>query len=331
MKKKIYKATAKSCANIAFIKFWGKKNPKLNIPFNDSISMNLSRCITTTTVEFNPRFREDRVYIDGKLVKDDKRLRVLKIIDIIREKSEIPWAVKVVSKNSFPKDAGIASSASGFSALALAGSIAADLNLSQKELSILARLGSGSASRSVIDGFSQWNKGKNSSSSYAVQIAPPDFWNLRDVVAVVAKDKKKVSSTEGHASAITSPFFKIRQKFLPGRLREIKKAFLKKNLKTFGKLLEEEAIELHVIAMTSQPPIFYWNKGTLEVIDKVLKLTEQEILAYFTMDAGPNVHIICSEKDVQKVNRVIRKLPEVLSTIVNKPGEGTRLIKKHLF
>ena len=293
--------------------------------------MNLSRCLTTTTVEFNPRFREDRVYIDGKLVKDDKSLRVLKIIDIIREKSEIPWAVKVVSKNSFPKDAGIASSASGFSALALAGSTAAGLDLSQKELSILARLGSGSASRSIIDGFSQWNKGKNSSSSFAVQIAPPDFWNLRDVVAVVAKDEKKVSSTEGHNVALTSPFYKIRQKLLPGRLREIKKAFLKKNIETFGKLLEEEAIELHVIAMTSQPPIFYWNKGTMEVIDKVRELRGKGLSAYFTMDAGPNVHLICSEKDSKKVNMIIRRLPEVLFTIVNEPGEGTRLIKKHLF
>ncbi|OGM09498.1 diphosphomevalonate decarboxylase [Candidatus Woesebacteria bacterium RBG_13_34_9] len=326
-----YKATAVSPANIAFIKFWGKKNPKINLPFNNSISMNLSKCLTFTSVEFSPRFRSDRVYVDGKRLEGDEIFRVLSIIDIVREKSNISWCVKVVSKNNFPSSAGIASSASAFSALALAACSAAKLKLSQKEISILARLGSGSASRSVIDGFAEWVKGKNNSNSYAVQIATQGHWDLRDIVAVVEKERKKKSSTEGHAVALTSPFFKIRQKIIYQRIRNLKKALLTKNFKKFGELLEEEAIELHIIAMTSKPPIFYWNKGTIAVIDKVMELREKGVLAYFTIDAGPNVHVICKANDTKRVKQNLVRIPNVLFTIVNNACEGTRLIKKHLF
>jgi len=331
LKKTKFKATAKSPANIAFIKFWGKKNTKLNIPFNDSISMNLTNCVTTTTVEFNPRFRSDRVFLDRKEVKDEKKMRVLKIIDLVREKSNVVWGVKVVSKNNFPSDAGIASSASAFSALALAASVASGLNLSKKELSILARLGSGSASRSIVDGFAQWKKGTNNDTSYAVQIAPVIYWDLIDIVVVVESGKKKNSSTEGHSLAPTSPFYKTRQKLLPKRLKEIKSALLKKNFKKFGELLEEEAIELHMIAMTSKPPIFYWNKGTVEVINKLHEWREKGLLAYFTMDAGANVHVFCLAKDTKKINSRLKKIPEVLFTIINESSEGSQLFNKHLF
>lgn len=326
-----FKNTAKSPANIAFIKYWGKKNPRLNIPFNDSLSMNLSGCITTTTVEFNPRFRSDKVYLNGKEIKDEKKFRVLRIVDLVREKSEIPWGVKVVSKNNFPSDAGIASSASGFSALALAASKASGLDFSQQELSILARLGSGSAARSIIDGFTKWNKGKDNKSSYAQQIAAVNHWDLRDLVAVVETEAKKKSSSEGHALVLTSPFFRMRQKNLIKRIREITKALKEKNFKKFGELLEEEAIELHVIAMTSKPAIFYWNKGTLEVIDKINTMREIGIQVYYTMDAGPNVHIICRSKDAKKVASRIKRLTEVKFVIINKPAIGARLVNKHLF
>lgn len=331
MKEIKYKKTAVSPANIAFIKFWGKKNPKLNIPFNDSISMNLGSCLTTTTVELNPRFRGDKVILNGKEEKDEKKLRVINIVDLVRERSGIHWGVKVVSKNSFPSDAGIASSASGFSALALAASSATGLKLSPKELSILSRLGSGSASRSAVDGFVLWKKGTISGNSYAVQIVPPEHWNIRDVVAVTESEKKKKSSTEGHAIALTSPFYKRRQKILKKRVSEIKKSLLMKNFKKFGELLEEEAIELHMVAMTSKPPIFYWNTGTIEVMKKVREIREKGTLAYFTMDAGPNVHVICLEKDAGKINRTLKRIPEVQFTITNKPSIGTRLINKHLF
>ncbi|HUS60446.1 MAG TPA: diphosphomevalonate decarboxylase [Nevskiaceae bacterium] len=329
--KKLYKATAKSPANIAFIKYWGKKDPQINLPFNNSISMNLSHCFTVTTVEFVKRFRKDRVFINDKEVFAGKKDRVVNILNIVRKMAKIDWKARVVSQNNFPADAGIASSASGFSALALAASKAAGLDLTLKELSILARFGSGSACRSVIDGFAEWKKGKDSQTSFAVQLAPLEFWNLIDIVVVMAKEKKKISTTEGHAAALTSPHYKTRLKELKARIKNLRETFLKKQFKKFGELIEEETISLHIIAMTSNPPIFYWDKGTMVVINELYNWREEGFLAYFTIDAGPNVHVICRQKDERKVNQRLKELPEVLFTIVNHPAKGSRLVEKHLF
>jgi len=148
----------------------------------------------------------------------------------------------------------------------------------------------------------------------------------------VAKEKKKASSTEGHAAALTSPHYKTRLVQLQPRIKETRKALLRKQFKKFGQLIEEEAISLHLVAMSSIPAIFYWNKGTIEIINTLRKWREEEgLLAYFTMDAGPNVHVICREKDEKETNRRLKKLKNVLFTIVNKPAKGTRLINKHLF
>lgn len=320
------KVTVKSPANIAFIKFWGKKDPKINIPFNDSFSMNLSDCFTITTTEFNQKYKSDQICIDGKNVEGSKRDRVIRILDIVRKKANINLCARVVSTNNFPSDAGIASSASGFSALALSASSAAGLNLNKKELSILARMGSGSACRSISDGFGLWKKGKNNDSSYAIQLAPSDFWDLRDIVAIVSKGKKGVGSTEGHELATTSPYFKTRLKNLPKKIRKIKSAFLSKDFEAFGQLLEAEAIDLHMMAMTSQPPVFYWNEGTMQVVQNVFKLREGGLKCYFTMDAGPNVHVICLGKDAVKIEKVLSKLSGVYSLITNKSAVGARII-----
>jgi len=328
---KLTKKSAISPANIAFIKFWGKRNPKLNIPYNNSISMNLDSCLTTTTVHFMDNYKEDEVIIDCKKAEDEARDRVVRVLDIVRAWAEIKTRAKVSSINNFPSDAGVASSASAFSALALAASSSAGLKLSKKNLSILARLGSGSASRSVIDGFSEWKKGTTTDSSYAIQIAKPNFWDLRDIVTLVSSEKKKNSSTEGHSVATTSPYFEKRQKELEKRIKMLKKAFLTKDIDNFGKLLEEEAMDLHVIAMTSKPPIFYLNQTTFAVMQMLRELREKGIKGYYTMDAGPNVHVICRRKDVDILNRALKKVPGVKSTIINKAGLGSRLSNNHLF
>lgn len=326
MKNKFKKVTVVSPSNIAFIKYWGKKNPELNIPFNDSISMNLSDCLTTTTVEFNEKYKSDEITIDGKEVEGIKKERVVKIIDIVRGMSGTSLFAKVVSKNNFPSDAGIASSAAGFSALALALSSACGLKLDQKKLSALARMGSGSASRSIPDGFCQWKKGKDNKTSYAVSIAKPDFWDIRDIVAVVSDSQKKTGSTEGHELATTSPYFANRIKNIEKRTAKLKKALLARDFETFGSLVEEEAVDLHVMAMTSHPPVFYWNKGTMEVMNAIFDLREKGTLCYFTMDAGPNVHVICLGEDEKKVKSVLKKLPSVHFVISNKAGKGARVI-----
>lgn len=328
---KVFKATAISPANIAFIKFWGKKDPELNLPFNNTLSMNLSNCLTTTTVEFDPKYKEDLIIVGGKEVSGGKKDRVIKILNLIRKRANLYYKAKVLSMNSFPEGAGIASSASGFSALVLAASKAAGLNLSQKELSILARRGSGSACRSVVNGFSEWKAGDSDTSSYAVQLAEPNYWDLLDIVAITSKEEKKISSTEGHELATSSPYFKTRLKRLPGKINKIKKAFFAKDFVIFGKIIEEEAIDLHMMAMTSKPPVFYWNSGTMEIIQAVQEWRANGLLVFFTIDAGPNVHLICQKKDLDKIDSKVKKLKNVLFTIKNKPCVGTKIIEKHLF
>lgn len=321
------KVTAVSPANIAFIKYWGKRDSKLNIPYNDSISMNLDSCFTKTTTEFDSKLNEDKVFIGGEKVVGEKKDRVVKILNLIRKMAGIKTFASVESENNFPTGAGIASSASGFSALALSASKAAGLNLSQKDLSRLARMGSGSACRSIPAGFSYWKKGTNDKTSYAFQIAPPDFWDLRDIIAVTSSSSKKTSSTEGHELATTSPYFEKRIQRIGKRTFRLKNALLNKDFVKFGELLEEEAIDLHTMAMTSHPPVFYWNSGTLGVMQKVFELREKGTACYFTMDAGPNVHVICQGKDEHAICSAIKKLPLVQKIITNKVGKGARIIK----
>lgn len=320
------KVTVKSPANIAFIKYWGRKSSELNIPFNDSISMNLSDCYTITSVEFKKDLKTDLVEINGEKVSEKKLQKVTDFLEIVREMAGIKTYARVESKNNFPTAAGIASSAAAFSALALAGSRAAGLKLSQKQLSILARRGSGSACRSVVDGFAYWKKGTSHRTSYAYQLAPASQWDLADIVAVVSDTSKKASSYEGHGAATSSPYYRQRQRNLPERIEEMEKALIGKNFRKFGELLEEEAVDLHVMAMTSRPPIFYWNEGTIQVMNKLREWREQGLSGYFTMDAGANVHVICREADVKDLDKKLKALSLVKFTIVNRPAEGTKVI-----
>ena len=341
---KTYKATAISPANIAFIKYWGwssEKNKRLLLPANDSISMNLDNCVTKTTVEFSPLFEKDSVKIKffGKKEKEvsgNRLEKVLNQVNRIRGTSAgnccTNYRVKVVSHNGFPADSGIASSASAFSALTLAASSALGLDWDKKRLSIETRLsGSGSACRSVCGGFSYWQKGDSSDSSYAYQLKDENWWDLVDIVAVVNAESKEKSSREGHDVARTSSYYKTRLKELPRRIENIKAAIAKKDFSMLGEMIEKEAISMHTVCMTCCPPIFYWNPATLEIIKAVRSWRDNGLLAYFTIDAGPNVHVICQKKDASEVNRRLKNLHSVLFTIINRTGQGVRLSDQHLF
>lgn len=334
---KLLKATAIAPANIAFIKYWGQKDSQFVLPYNDSISLNLSRCRTTTTVAFSPAFPDDTVRIkffgeELKEAKDKPRERVLAQVNRLRRIAGVTWPGRIVSHNSFPADAGIASSAAAFSALTLALVGALGLEVSQKELSILTRLaGSGSACRSIPDGFVQWRKGYNSDTSYAVQLHDEHWWDLGDIVVVVKDEAKAVSSLSGHQLAKTSPYFSARLQELPGRIRQVKQAIKAKDFLKLGRLIEAEAVSLHLVAMSSRPPIFYWNEGTMQIIQALLAWREKGLLGFFTMDAGPNVHVICRQQDGNKLNKRLRQLSSVEFTIINRPAKGARLINKHLF
>jgi len=338
--KKNIKATAISPANIAFIKYWGRKkgtNDKDVIPSNNSISMNIDNCYTTTTVKFSSDYKGDEVWIkffgkNSQKVVGTQLDRVVASLNRFRQLNNCSFRVKVVSENSFPSDAGIAASASGFSALTMALTGAFNMKLGLKQLSILTRqAGSGSACRSIIDGFTEWKGGTSNETSYAVQIAKPEYWDLADLVAVVKDEKKEFSSLQGHKLATTSPFYERRLELLKKRLPLVRRAIKNKDLPVFGELIEQEATELHLIAMSSIPPIFYLNEGTMEIIHFLKQIRKNGLLGYFTIDAGPNVHIICLQKDIDRIDKEIKKLKNVLFTIKNRPCRGARLTDKHLF
>lgn len=319
-------AIAKAPANIALIKYWGKKNGKLRLPMNSSLSMNLTGVFTITKVKFDDKLKHDTVYIDGKRAKEEDKHRVITHVNRIRRLAKIDAPVEVESTNNFPSGTGMASSASGFAALTMAAASAANLGLSKRQLSILARLGSGSACRSIPDGFVEWKMAENSDDSYAVSIFPPNHWEIRDVIAVVEENTKNVSSTEGHVLSESSPFFKVRIKGMKQKITDMRKALGDKNFVEFGKILEAEAVNMHTVMMTSAPALYYWTPETLRVMLAVQDWRDEGIRCYFTIDAGPNVHMICPAKDADVIEKKLRRIIGVKRIIVNAPAEGARLL-----
>jgi diphosphomevalonate decarboxylase len=170
-----------------------------------------------------------------------------------------------------------------------------------------------------------------SEQSYARQVMPPDAWDLRDVIAIVSPDAKKVGSSEGHAAAHTSPFLAERLARLPMRYHRVRRELLAKNLKGMGPDLESEAIELHMLAMTSRPPIFYWAPGTVRVMDAVRQWRAEGLEAYYTLDAGPNVHLLVEAKNAGELAQRVRALDGVQQVLSGAPGGGARLTENHLF
>lgn len=327
----LLKATGVANSNIAFIKYWGNRDIAYRIPRNDSVSMNLDHATTTTTVEFDAGLADDQVTIGEQAAQETARARVVAHLDRVRALAHLETKARVQSQNSFPTGAGLASSASAFAALSLAATRAAGLDLSERALSILARQGSGSACRSIPAGFVEWIAGSHSEDSYALSIAPPEHWDLRDAIAVVSTEEKKVGSFAAHAAAQTSHFLAERVQALPIRFHHVRRAILAKDLALLGPAIEEDAIELHFIAMTSIPPIYYWSPGMVRVIQSALQWRADGLAVYFTLDAGPNVHLICEAKDVDQVATLARAVPDVLQVIVNAPGGAAHLADEHLF
>lgn len=325
------KATAISCSNIAFIKYWGNADDTLRLPANSSLSMNLDGLTTTTTVAFEPDLAHDVVVIDGRERSGPSRQRVVAHLDRVRALAGITTRARVVSESNFPTGAGIASSASAFAALSLAASRAAGLMLSEPGLSALARLGSGSACRSVPAGFVEWQAGHSHETSYAFSIAPPDHWPLCDVIAIVSTSHKPVGSSEGHRLAHTSPLHAARVASVPERLAAAKAALLNRDLAAFGPPVEEDGLAMHAVMMTSRPPLHYWLPATVEVIQAVLRWRSEGLGVYFTIDAGPNVHCLCLAEDADEVEAGLRGLRGVQDVRAAGPGGGVRLVDEHLF
>lgn len=327
------KTTVKASSDVALIKYWGKKDEELRLPENGSISLILDGLDTTTTVEFQPDLSSDIFVLDGAEVAETspKYMRVAQHLGRIRTLAGITEKARVVSQNNFPADTGLSSSGSGMAALTCAATAAAGLSLSEKELSILARQASGTACRCVCGGFVEWKDGDTSETSYSETLYPADYWDIRDVIAVVSTQQKSVSSTDGHTSARTSLLYEARQAHLPAKMAALKQALAERNFSEFGKIVEAEALEFHSILLTSNPSHLALLPGSITVMHAVRQLRTEGIEAYFTINTGFNVHVLTLPEHEKTVQEKLAGLPEVQKTLTAKPGEKPRTLNTHLF
>ena len=323
-------AAAAAHPNIAFIKYWGNQDDVLRIPANGSLSMNLDGLETQTTVSFDTDLGNDQLILNGEPAGEEALNRVSQLLDRLRLLADINTRARVVSENNFPTGTGIASSASAFAALTLAAVTALGLCLSERELSQLARTGSGSASRSIPGGFVEWQPGTDHESSFASSIAAPEHWDLVDFIVLISQEHKKVGSSSGHQIAGTSPLQEARVLDAERRLGICRKALLEKDFKTFAEIVEQDSNLMHGVMMTSDPPLYYWLPGTLEIMQGVQSWRKEGLPVCFTIDAGPNVHVICQKSAAEAVNRKLGSLMNVRSILKCTPGGPARLLEPEI-
>ncbi|WP_088810120.1 MULTISPECIES: diphosphomevalonate decarboxylase [unclassified Listeria] len=319
------KATAIAHTNIALIKYWGKRDEKLILPANSSLSITLDKFYTETTVEWLEDAKNDSFSLNGQVKQDAK---VAQFLNVLRAEFDVPYFAKIDSVNHVPTAAGLASSASAFAALAVASSAALGRKDDMANLSRLARRGSGSATRSLFGGLAIWQKGTRSDGrdSFAVPFHSNLTEKIAVVVAVVSDEEKAISSRDGMKSTVlTSPFFGEWIQTAEEDLRNIKNAFLSENFVEVGEILEHNAMKMHATTLGAKPPFTYFSSVSISVMEEVRKLRAEGIPAYFTMDAGPNVKVICLRENENLVAERMRKF--VKDAHVCHAGEGAKVIR----
>ena len=322
------KATAIAHPNIALVKYWGKRYPPLNLPAAGSFSVTLSGLTTRTTVKFAKGLDSDVVIINDRAIGGPRRDRVSSFLELVRQMAGMTHRATVHTYNDFPTAAGIASSASGFAALATAATAAAGLQLDTQELSVLARRGSGSAARSIYGGFVEMLPGERSdgSDSYAVPVLDEKHWDMCCFVVIAASGEKPMGSTEAMtATAETSPYYRA---WVEGVARDIevaKVATSQRDIKTLGRIAEHSCLKFHASALAADPGILYWRGLTVELIHHVRRLRETGIEVFFTIDAGPHVKVFCQAPVRSAVRSMLSSLEGVREILETRPGPGVML------
>ena len=319
--------TAFAHPNIAFIKYWGNRDDALRLPVNGSVSMNLAALRTKTSVTFRDDLKDgDVLTVNGEEVTGASLNRAAKFMDEVRRLSGEERFAEIASENNFPMGAGIASSASAFAALALAGSAAAGLDLSERDCSRLARMGSGSACRSVPGGFCEWLYGSGDADSVSVSIAPAEHWDLTDLIAVISGEHKKVGSSAGHGMAATSPYQSARVADAPARIEKCRAAILNKDFAALAEVSERDCLLMHAVMMTSTPPLLYWEPASIALVKGVKAWREEGIPCFCTLDAGPNVHILCPSEAADEIRSRVERVPGVKDILSSGPGGKAALL-----
>jgi diphosphomevalonate decarboxylase len=268
----------------------------------------------------------DEVSINGEEPDRSATYRVIRMLDEVRQKAGMRLFARVESLNNFPLGAGIASSASGFAALALSACRASGIDMDESSLSRLARLGSGSACRSIPGGFVEWVTGTGDLDSFAASIAPQGYWDLQDCIVLLSSEPKTIGSSLGNRLADTSPFQASRVADAPRRLSICRKSILDRDFNALATIVEEDSNLMHAVMRTSCPPLFYWQPESLAVMQAVRMARAAGLHACYTIDAGPNVHIICEAVVAGDVVKLVENLPGVREVRLAKAGGPARFV-----
>ena len=318
------RATASAQANIALVKYWGKRDASLNLPAAGSVSATLDGLGTTTTVVFGGAER-DQLFIDRKEISGAGLAKATKVLDLVREKAGIAMPALVDSHNTFPTGAGLASSASGLAALTIAAAKAADLDLSDAQLSAIARQGSGSASRSIYGGFARWHRGEaaDGSDSYAEQVFAADHWDLRVMVVVISSQEKEIPSRAGMVeTARTSPYHEAFVDAVEGDIEACIEAIGHRDFAALGRVAERSCLRMHADMMAADPAIIYLKPESWHVIAQIRALQKSGIPVFFTADAGPNIKVFCLPEAFSELQERLGQLPGVERLIRARIGAG---------
>lgn len=328
MNSRTMRGRASARANIALAKYWGKTDLEHNVPAVPSISLTLDQLVTETEVCFAERLESDVVILDGRPATPRESQRAIAMLNRVRRAGGLQWKATVTSSNRFPTAAGLASSASGFAALAAAATQAAGLGLDCEALSVLARRSSASAARSIFGGFVELPEGEAGRVSLAAhQIAPPSHWDVRLLIALTASGPKSVSSTDAmERSRKTSPFYQAWVEQAPRWAMVIKQAVRNRDLAALGPAMEQSTFSFHSCAITSEPTILYWNSATVAALRTVMGLRERGVSAWSTMDAGPHVKVLCDPRDAPRVRQALDRTRGVIETRVARPGAGIEVL-----
>jgi diphosphomevalonate decarboxylase len=319
--------TARACANIALVKYWGKRDAHLNLPAAGSLSLTLDALVTETTVTFDAELDRDVLELDGAPASAD---RITAFLDLVRDHTKLSTRARVISRNHFPTASGLASSASGYAALAVAAIRAAGLGLGQRELSILARQGSGSAARSIFGGFVRMHAGARSdgSDAYAEPIASPLLERVRMVIAIVGGGAPKTHGSRDAMdhTAATSPYYASWIAQVPADLVAAERALAAGDVQALGELAEANALAMHASAIAARPAVIYFQPATLAALAAVRELRAQGKAAWATMDAGPHVKVLTIAEDAEAVSRALATVAGVTETMISKAGGPAEVI-----
>uniref|UniRef100_A0A9I3FH61 Diphosphomevalonate decarboxylase n=1 Tax=Anopheles epiroticus TaxID=199890 RepID=A0A9I3FH61_9DIPT len=313
--------------NIAIIKYWGKRDDDLILPINDSISVTLStdHLRTKTTITAGPEIAKNVLRLNGVDESfDNPRIQrcLQEVKSLAKASGKCPkpemleWNINVESENNFPTAAGLASSAAGYACFVY--TLATLYGIESEELSKIARMGSGSACRSLHSGYVQWARGERPDGldSLAIQLAPASAWPDMHVLILVVSDRKKATaSTHGMATSVkTSDLIKHRASVcVPERIKLVQKAIAEQDFDTFGRIAMKDSNQFHAICLDTYPPCFYLNdvsRSIIRMVDQINTLAglNAPVKVAYSFDAGPNACLFLLEKDVAEVSAIVRRV-----------------------